>query len=101
MRRFVLGLRTGFRRIVLFRRRFGSVFPRRFGSVFRRRFGPGFRLPAREIFRFRCLRFRVRLLRDGPRFTRFRPLRTVLRERDLRIALRFGPTLFIATQNLQ
>lgn len=94
MRRFVLGLRTGFRRIVLFRRRFGSVF--------RRRFGPGFRLPAREIFRFRCvLRFGVRLLRDGPRFTRCRPLRTVLRERDLRIALRFGPTLFIAAQNLQ
>lgn len=97
----MLGLRTGSRCIVFFRRHFGSVFPCRFGSVFRRRFGPGPQLLTHDNFRFHgVLRFRVDLLRDGARFARRRPLRTVLRERDLRIAPRFGPTLFIDAQNL-
>lgn len=106
MLRLLFGLRLAFRRIVLLRLAgalLRVVFRRLLDPGFLLAFVPDFRLFARAAFRFRVvLRFRVALLRDGLRCTRRRRRpRTVLRERDMRLVLRFGVTLLIASQNLQ
>lgn len=117
-RRFLPGLGPGFRRIVLLRlagalRRLAGALLRLAGALLRLApldflFGPGFRLRTLVAFRFLVLLLRFRVVlrrRDGLRrvrlLRRVERLRTVFRDRDRRLALRFGPTTCIAAQNLQ
>ena len=103
-RRCLIVLGPGFRRDTLLRF-FGALLR----VVFRFLFGPVFRDFAELVLRFRVLLFRIALfldrrLRD---VLRGRDLRIVFGDRDLRIVfglrllLRDGPILCIASQDLQ